>query len=46
MFVSKNELRITSIMPKTNNNVPAETNRFNLSLVGVPKKFNFFIIFP
>ena len=46
LFISKKELSITSIIPKTKRKAPIETNRFNLSLLGLPKKFKLLIIFP
>ena len=46
IFISKKELSITSIIPNTKKNAPIEINRFNLSLLGVPKKFKLLINSP
>jgi hypothetical protein len=46
IFISKKELSITSIIPNTKKKAPIETNRFNFSLLGLPKKFKLLIIFP
>ena len=46
IFISKKELSITSIIDNTKRKAPIEINRFNLSLLGVPKKFKLLMIFP
>ena len=43
--LSEKELSIKSIIPSRKRKIPIETNRFNLSLLGLPKKFKFSIIF-